>query len=272
MSSAPQPRLAPAEIVRRFEWEAHHGVVETGRYRCRYVSWGSGPPLVFLHGLGDSMHAWMELMALLQEQYRCIAYDQPIGHGDGARIRGYRLEHLVDDLFLLLDHLKLPSATLVGHSLGSTIALGAMHCRPQRIDRGVLVGGFAHRPLRRREWGLAWIGRFLPGRIRIIPKRTRQLEQPDRQALIQTRSQNGAIPIKTIAHWAFQLHQVDVRSLLPEIHQPVLLVCGDGDPLVPHVCQQELFRQLPRATMFQIEQCGHFPMATHPEALAYALR
>jgi len=64
------------------------------------------------------------------------------------------------------------------------------------------------------------------------------------------------------------LHRIDVRPLLGEIRQPVLLVCGDRDPLVGRACEEVLLRGLPSAGRVELSRCGHFPYLTHPDLLA----
>src|SRR5207244_9241683 len=78
----------------------------------------------------------------------------------------------------------------------------------------------------------------------------------------------GKVPIRALARRALWLHQTDLRPLLPEIRQPVLLVCGDADPLVGPTCEQELLRALPHVTRIELPDCGHLPQFTHPEILA----
>ena len=41
------------EALARWRSEAQTGVCDTGRYRCRYFSWGRGQPLLFIHGMSD---------------------------------------------------------------------------------------------------------------------------------------------------------------------------------------------------------------------------
>ena len=65
--------------------------------------------------------------------------------GDGAALRRITHEHLVDDLFGLIEHLRIGRAFLVGLSFGSTIALKALHRELRRFPRSAVQGGFAHR-------------------------------------------------------------------------------------------------------------------------------
>jgi pimeloyl-ACP methyl ester carboxylesterase len=275
------PRLTITAALARLEAEAERGVLDTGRYRCRYVAWGEGPPVVFLHGLGDMGRTFALTMALLRRHFRCITYDQPTGTGDGARLRRYRHAHLVDDLLRLLDHLKADTAMLVGHSFGSSVVLRALHRQPQRFPRGALVGGFPHRPLTLQQRWLAWAGKIAPPWMTLGTLRGRDdamqrshyepfaRHEPERWEFFLEAT--GRTPLRAMGHWGLELNRTDLRPLLPRIRQPVLLLCGDRDPLVPQAYQDYLLYNLPHAIMFQITGCGHMAAQTHPEVMAEKL-
>src|SRR5262245_13273539 len=76
--------LTLAQVLEHFDRHAVRGQLDTGRYRMRYCSLGEGPPLVFLHGLAEDSRAPVVPMVLLSRSFRCIAYDLPAGHKDGA--------------------------------------------------------------------------------------------------------------------------------------------------------------------------------------------
>jgi len=58
--------IATAEELRAaltaFRHDAKHGTLDTGRYRMRFFVWGSGPPLVFVHGMADAARAFVMVM------------------------------------------------------------------------------------------------------------------------------------------------------------------------------------------------------------------
>ena len=81
----------------------------------------------------------------------------------------------------------------------------------------------------------------------------------------------GTPPIAAVARRALLLHQLDLRPSLPRIPQPVLLVCGDRDPLVNSTCEAELLTGLPHVDRIEISGCGHNPQFTHPEVFAEVL-
>lgn len=260
----------------RFRREAVWRTFDAGRYRCRYVLWGRGPALIFIPGLCDDPWSFVLPMARLSEQFLCVAYTMPTGQGDGARLRSYRHADLLLDLLGLCDHLRLKQAYLLGVSFGSTVALRALHEQPDRFPRGILQGGFARRPLAFAEVMLASWARWWPGPMRALPLRDTILDRMQRPAFAGRDAtvwdyfmqHDGSQPMAAVAQKALLLHQLDLRPLLPAIRQPVLLVCGDRDPLVGKSCERELLAGLPNAARAEIENCGHLPQYTHPEVLS----
>jgi pimeloyl-ACP methyl ester carboxylesterase len=276
----PGTPIVLAEALARWQREAVRSTCDTGRYRLGYFSWGSGPPLVFIHGVGDSSRSFLQPMARLSAHFRCLGYDLPAGHGDGAQLRRYTHALLVEDLWALLDHLGVGRAYVLGSSFGATIALAALHARPERLPRAVLQGALAHRPLRRAERLLARLGCFLPGSAARLPARAKVLARahgplfagrtPDVwQYFLEV---TGQARVAAVARQALWLHGLDLRPILPEVRQPVLLVCGDHDRVVPAAYQEELLQGLPNAGRAVIEGCGHTPSYTHPEALAEVVK
>src|SRR5579871_5000409 len=78
-----------ADVLARFWREGISGVCETPRYRMPFLSWGNGPPLVFIHGVGDTRFSFIQTIARLSAYFRCIAYDMPNGYDDRARLWRY---------------------------------------------------------------------------------------------------------------------------------------------------------------------------------------
>jgi pimeloyl-ACP methyl ester carboxylesterase len=273
-AAAAPPGLAEARA--RCECEAVRGVCDTGRYRASYLSWGTGPPLVFVPGLADGPLNFVPVLARLAGQFRCLTYALPSGRGDGARLDRYSHADLVADLVAILDHAGVRQSYLFGSSFGSTIVLAALHAHPGRFPRALLQGGFARRTLAPAERLLAGMARWWPGSMRHLPLHTAVLRRghagqfatcpPDVWPFFL--EQNGIAPIAAVARRALLLHRLDLRPLLPALRQPVLLVCGEHDPLVGKDCEEALLAGLPNAGRVELQGCGHFPYLTHPDVLA----
>jgi pimeloyl-ACP methyl ester carboxylesterase len=264
------------EAQQRFRHEAVRGVCDTGRYRCPYYVWGDGPVLVFIPGISDDARSFLLPIALLSRYFRCVAYDLPAGASDGARLSDYRHEDYVADLFALLDQVGARQSYLYGASFGSTIALAALHARPERLPRAVLQGGFARRRLAPAEILLARFARYWTGPMRRLPFRAALLRHSHFAPFAERGPEVwefflgrwGSPPLATVARRALVVNQIDLRRLLPAIKRPVLLVCGDRDPLVNRACELELLRGLPEVSRVELPDCGHVPQFSHPEMLA----
>ena len=103
--------------------------------------WADGDPcVVFIHGALNDHSVWTLLARWYAHHgYRALAVDQP-GHGrsDGPPLAS--VEALADWLLALLDAAGVRSAHLVGHSMGSLIALEAASRAPVRADGLVMLG------------------------------------------------------------------------------------------------------------------------------------
>jgi pimeloyl-ACP methyl ester carboxylesterase len=92
-----------------------------------YSDQGRGDPIVFVHGLGSDHTRWTPITDLLVDDFRCVAVDLP-GHGDSPH-DGCDALSATTALHDLVAALDLSSPVIVGHSLGSTVALlyGVLH-------------------------------------------------------------------------------------------------------------------------------------------------
>jgi non-heme chloroperoxidase len=111
--------------------------------RLFYQDWGTGEPVVFVHGFTLSSEIWEPQMQRLAEAgYRCVAYDRR-GHGRSERAwTGYDFDTLADDLGSVLETLDLNGVTLVGHSIGAgEIVRYLSRHGSERVARVVSVSG-----------------------------------------------------------------------------------------------------------------------------------
>ena len=266
--------------ISAFRGSATHGRLDTGRYRMRYFAWGSGPPVVFVHGMADAARAFLSVMHSLVARHTCIAYELPDGTTDGSRLARYTLADYAGDLVALLDHLRLPRAAVVGSSFGSLIALSALAAHPDRLTRGVLQNGFAHRPATRLQRQLARSARFWPGWVGDWPAIHRRvmwhlerrmlsaLPPPVADAFF---AHAGRTPLRAVALRGLTIDRTDLHPVLPRVRQPVLLLTGDCDRLVPPACWDELERGLPDMRRVLIAGSGHYPQYTHTREMAEAI-
>src|SRR3954454_13537939 len=109
-------------------------------HRRAFVLAGEGPPLLLLHGIGNSAQTWAGVLHRLAASHTVVAPDL-LGHGSSGKPRGdYSIAGCANGMRDLLSVLDIERATVVGHSLGGGIALQFAYQFPERVERIVLVG------------------------------------------------------------------------------------------------------------------------------------
>jgi len=110
--------------------------------RIHYEERGTGPAMVWAHGLCGSLHGWDATMGFFQDRYRVIAYDAR-GHGQSEildRPEAYSQDIMVEDMRGVMDVLGITQAIVGGHSMGSNVALNFALCYPERCFGLIPVG------------------------------------------------------------------------------------------------------------------------------------
>lgn len=99
---------------------------------------GSGPPLLILHGLLGSGSNWRSLARRLAAAHRVVLLDQR-NHGASPHRPTMSYAELAADVVNFLDHHRLGQATVLGHSMGGKVAMTAALAHPRRIARVIVV-------------------------------------------------------------------------------------------------------------------------------------
>ena len=131
-----------SELERLTQYRVIHG------YRRAFVHVGSGPAVLLIHGIGNSLDSWADQIADLARDHTVVAPDL-LGHGRSDRPRAdYSIAAYANAMRDLLSVLGIERATIVGHSLGGGVATQFAYQFPERCERLVLVssGGTATAP------------------------------------------------------------------------------------------------------------------------------
>jgi pimeloyl-ACP methyl ester carboxylesterase len=105
-----------------------------------YEIHGSGEPVVLLHGAFMAISGdWNDWIAELSKTRKVIAIEMQ-GHGRTADInRDITYENLSDDVAAVLDYLKIPSADIIGYSLGGGVAIECAIRHPEKVRKVVSI-------------------------------------------------------------------------------------------------------------------------------------
>lgn len=237
--------------------------------------YGTGRPLVLVHGWSMHTGIWRDFAQNLAEKFRVICIDLP-GHGCSKAIHPFTLQRIGE---VLLQAVPDEPCCWLGWSLGASVVLEIAHCCPERVESVVLAAGNP-RFVSDKEWpGMpvdlleAFSGnlenncqstllRFLGLQVQGLPnartvlsgmkKNLDECELPDGYTLI------AGLEI---------LKNTDLRAKLQRIDKPVMLVLGEKDLLVPVAAGAAIQRLKPAAEVHVIEGSGHVPFVTHRKVL-----
>ncbi|MCL4709399.1 alpha/beta hydrolase [bacterium] len=122
------------------------GYAPVNGLKMYYEVYGNGDPVVLLHGSFMTItNNWTGWIGELAKTRRVIAIEMQ-GHGRTADInRDFSDENLADDVAALLDYLKIPSADLIGYSLGGGVAMQCAIRHPEKVRKVVSISAvFRH--------------------------------------------------------------------------------------------------------------------------------
>lgn len=103
-----------------------------------YQVTGEGEPLIILHGLFGMLQNWNNPSKTLSQQYQVIAVDLR-NHGRSPHCDEVSYSLMAADIIALMDHLNLPSAHILGHSMGGKVAMQLALNHPERINKLIVV-------------------------------------------------------------------------------------------------------------------------------------
>jgi len=207
---------------------------ERNGIEINYVSEGSGPPLMLVHGVGAELHSWDAIAERLSRQFRVIRLDLR-GHGRSSRIENCRLEDFLEDVSLVLDTLGVEKTHLAGFSLGGMIAQAFVLAHPERVMKVAFISAVAGRTAEERagvtararkvrEEGIASVAsaaddrwfteEFRRAHPEIVRQRLEELKANDH------RSYSAAYTV---------FAEGDLGPRLAEIRHPTLIVTGEHD-------------------------------------------
>jgi len=116
------------------------GYAPVNGLKMYYEVHGSGEPVVLLHGAFMTIpNNWTGWIGELSKTRKVIAVEMQ-GHGRTADIeRDFSSENLADDVAALLDYLKIPSADIIGYSMGGGVAMQCAIRHPEKVRKVVSI-------------------------------------------------------------------------------------------------------------------------------------
>jgi 3-oxoadipate enol-lactonase len=233
----------------------------------------TGLPIVFIHGFPFSKEMWKLQIEVLKKEYHCITYDVR-GHGSSEVGDGQcTVEFFVDDLFGLLDHLKLSSCVVVGLSMGGYIALRAIERNPERIRALVLCDtrsepdgneGKIKRANQVKTVKMDGMKSFTETFLKAVFYHKTFDRQPQVVEMIQERIEKTS-PIAVAGTLIALAARTDTTPGLYNIKVPTLILVGQHDALTPTSASHAMKEKIPNAELHVIRDAAHLTNLENPE-------
>jgi pimeloyl-ACP methyl ester carboxylesterase len=253
----------------------------------KFIRQGHGrDALILIHGFGENAYSWGELPPAILAAYSVISVDLR-GHGDSAwdPKADYRLDRFVSDLAQLLDHERIDSCALAGHSLGSTLALRIATLRPRTVRKLALVEfNLEATPTEVLEHTLAQFDqqfRVYKSQAEYSAFLEAQRPTADPAALFRY-AQNSVRPLEGGGYAVKcdpQLRRLHTdlrdphqsrrnREELSALQCPLLLVRGSGSAVLTKAMAQQIIKIAPNAQLALVPGAGHSVMLDRPKEFA----
>lgn len=253
---------------------------QSGGLRLAYERAGSGPFLIFLHGIGGNRLNWRDQLKVFSNHFTTVAWDaRGYGDSDDPKIP-LEFSQFAEDLGNLMDHLGADKAHLVGLSMGGMIVQDFYGRHPDRVITLTLVNTSSGFHVLSKPEQLEFLDKRLkPLEAGLTPKQiappmadvllaaeaTAEARQKILQSLEALRSEPYKMTLRAIL-------TTDFRSVLPKIKVPTLVIVGNEDRVLPPRESEALAQAVPNAHLEILQGVGHLSNIEAPEKFNTLLR
>jgi 3-oxoadipate enol-lactonase len=231
--------------------------------RLYYETHGTGPALVFAHGLGGGHLSWWQQVPHFRDRYTCVTFDH----------RGFGLstespdkpgpDAYVDDLGALIDHLGVPDVRLVAQSMGGWTCLGYALRHPERVralvlacTTGVLGDPETQQIFRAHAAGQPEAALVERGIHPACGDRMAR-EQPALHFLYREVDALSRDLDKNAVRKKLIGMRATPRAVVAGLRPPLLCVTGEEDIVIPPAAVAVLASIVPGARLARVPQAGH---------------
>ncbi len=238
---------------------------------------GSGPPIVFSHGLLWSGRMFEPQVAALSSRYRCISYDhRGQGRSQMPRERTIEIETVTRDAIALIETLGAAPCHFVGLSMGGFVGMRIAARRPELVRSLVLLATAAdpeprqNLPKYRILNAISRLGllRWVASRVAPIMFGQSFLDDParsaEREALL---GELARLPRRTYRAVNGVLARAGVENEVGQIRCPTLIVRGREDRAISEARALALHQATPGSELVLLERGGHTLTLEEPEAV-----
>lgn len=252
-----------------------------------YLIAGEGPPLVLLHGVGDSADSWRYVIQDFARTHRVYAPSLP-GSGQSLKPKiDYSPALLTVVLQRFLDTLAIEQPVLVGNSMGGLVATRFALRAPTRVTAlclvdsaglgreltlamrvmnlpgmGKLVTNWNKTPIGAWQWALQMAGLVFAQPARVPPEWLAGVQE---MAQTDGHLEATIALIRSASNLRGQLNRELVLEDLPGLTIPTQIIWGADDRVVPARQAHRAVERLRQGQLAVIPDCGHLPQVECPD-------
>jgi pimeloyl-ACP methyl ester carboxylesterase len=243
-------------------------------FKLHYREAGRGAPVVLLHGLGGDGSRWAPNIGPLAADFRVIALDE-IGFGQSDKpLANYHYGMLAEFLTDFLKAIGLQKASLVGNSMGASVAAYTAVHYPDAVDRLVLVDGAGYTPARA---GTARDPHVVQIQNGVTRDETREFIRImfHNKSLVTDAMVDENLSMRLRSAFAISRMQeagANGRGTISELEMrtikaPTLILWGKFDELAgpPEQTGERLHGDISGSRLIVVDNAGHLPQLERPE-------
>ncbi|WFB09787.1 alpha/beta hydrolase [Streptomyces sp. LX-29] len=237
---------------------------------------GDGPhPVIAVHGWFSDRAAYAAVLPHVDRRAFTYVLPDLRGYGEARDIAGaYTTREAGQDLLALADHLGWDRFSLLGHSMGASVAQRVVAAAPQRVRRlvGVAPVPASGVPFDGDQWELFVGAAERPENRRTIIDLTTGSRHPDAWLDLMVRHSLDNSDAKALRAWLDSWAREDFHSEIEGVTVPVRVVVGAYDPaLTAEVMRRTWLRWYIDAELVELPCAGHYPADETPLELVRAI-
>ncbi|OIK14989.1 alpha/beta hydrolase [Bacillus sp. MUM 116] len=234
---------------------------------------GNGKPLIILHGMGNNSQSWKKQLKGLSEQFTVIAWDAP-GYGKSSdpkeELREFK--EFANVLKGFIDKLGFESVILLGHSMGSAIAIDFCSRFPDLVEALIISDATRGSAALSKEENESKLKNRVNNIETLTPEEIAKLRvksllspEPNTEVLKEVEriySQIRPMGFRSVAYSLYHLNNMD---LLSTIQVPTLVICGEFDKVTPVEESQIFHENIQGSKLVIIPGTGHLCYQEAPD-------
>jgi pimeloyl-ACP methyl ester carboxylesterase len=227
------------------------------------------PPVILIHGAGGTHLSWPPQIRRLADE-KIYTLDLP-GHGKSEGVGRQSIDEYADDVIVFMKEMKINAAVIVGHSMGSAVALALALKYPKQVLGLGLLGSGSKLRVSPAILETAGNSNTFESAVEMVigncfcSETAQSLIELSKKTMLEIR------PPVLLGDF-LACNEFDVTSQLEKINVPTLILCGAEDKMMPLKFSESLRDGIANSQLHVLDHAGHMLMLEQPDAVMGLLK